>query len=266
MTTKVNSLEVLVLKSMIKKVVSDLSPYTTSPGSIIAFHPPLSGIPGIHTLLENLICHSELIRHLSKYYLHLVFKTTAKSNAISDEYSKICKNLIGDTFQLRARTKFDSKGSEVLITFENGMVKSQEIHNFLLEAMEFFGIEHMPIAAKCTFIFSRPKSSMQNEHAVSKLYFKPLRNYEGVNEKEMVIYIMRSLAHISKTLSNQYSNVERGDHLLTSTDYNEHILNFQTCPCQSYICSGGLDAEFSSKLRVCTVSYCDTHPFFNNKA
>ena len=266
MSKKMKSLEVLALESMIKNVVLNIGPFTTSPETIIALNPRMTNIPGIHRSLENLICHSKCIRRFSKYFLHLVFNATAKLNVSTHEYSKICKDLVGNMFQLNARLKFDRNGSELLIYFENGMVGSKELDMFLIEVKAFFGIDQTPIGTKSTFVFARPKSSIQNDDAVSKVFFQPLRNYEGVDNEQMEQYTSKSLYYSSKVLSNQLSNTKKGAHMFTITDYDDHIFNFQTCPCQSYICSGGLDSHYHYCLRVCKLNYCDTHPFFKNKA
>ena len=262
MAKEVKPLAILVLKSMVENVVSKISPYTISPEVILAFYSHFALPKNIHRSLENVICHSDRICQYSKYFLHLVFKTSAKCNQTVNELTKCCKNVIGDQIQLNARLKSDNQGSELLITFENGIIEAHEMDTFLEDTKKFFGIDHQPIGVKCVFIYSRPGFAHQTDQSVSKVFFKPLRKMEEVGEEILRPYIANSLCYMSKMLSNQFNNIKKGDHMFTHIDYSKEVLNYATCPCQSYICSGGIDAEFCSKLRVCSLTYCDTHPFF----
>ena len=256
------SLEELALSSLIRQAAIKIHPHLLSPNTILLLYPHLSNICGIHDQIETILCNSSTIIRDLKILFHFVFGTPSLSSQEDAYISTKYNSFAGRNTIFRGDIKKDAERCELLISKEHGVGSFEELWNFYENARSHFSIEGRPIGVKCVFTFQR-----QWEAPIAlteKLFFKPLRNNLSLLDIAIRQYMRRNLESLKKILANNATGRLSYYHIFTISSLNPQILNWQSCPCQSYICTGGLDKKYSEIQSVCSLSYCDTHPSFSD--
>ena len=252
------SLVDLSLQALIAQAVQKFGVNSITSRTILKLNPEISRIVGIEQNLLEVICNSKHIVDKTCLYLHFVFpsKASSQENTVGQQRNGVLNNAIDYIALLKS-----DESSEVMIQIQNGIPKLDSVMEFCNFAKRTFGIFSEPIGIKCVCVFKK-----QCQNISQKIFFVPLRNNTGLKNPELYHYIHHNLRHFKLTIApEEFTTTSRTNyHMFSIGSYNTFILNWQTCPCQSYICKGGLDNKFSSMLKTCSLFYCDTHPLFTN--
>ena len=253
------SLADLSLNTIVGQATTILSTKSLSCKMVFALYPILSKMNGIEERLLRIMCNSNHLVNTLHIYAHFVFPSTTNPEKYSFTCTKL--NSLNRSISYCGYLKSGTK-SEILLKIENGLPDLEEILEFYTDVRALFGIESevQPIGLKCVIVFKR--SSQEQPRLCEKVFFKPLRSSSGLSMDDVAKYIKCCSEFFKHELGNDYQ--KENYHAFSIKSYNPEILNWQSCPCQSFICSGGLDNEFSNFLRPCTLLYCDTHPAFTD--
>ena len=255
------NLEKLARNVLIQNAAKGLSTKHLSATTLLALFPSMGKICNIKEELKYFLCNSDLIRISSTFVTHTIYDSKAK-NVTCLSFSKSITSYDGFTIKIEAALKSNDKGSEVVMKVQNGMIPTKHILDFMAESKEFFDINGSFIGVKCALVYSKYINRAVKCNV--KVFFHPIRSFGGISTRQVDDYIHSANLDCIDAIVNEDFSMSL-HYMFTIENVRPTLLNWETCPCQSYICRGGLDAEFTTDAKVCSLSYSDTHPFFRDQ-